>query len=171
MVNYQNSKIYKIISDNTDDVYYGSTTQRLLCVRMGQHRQSYKKYINNKGSYTSSFEIIKYGDAKIVLIENHTCNSKDQLFKKERFYIESNDCVNIRIPGRTKTEGDALYYKNNKDIILTRGKLNYKNNKDIILARGKVRHNCVCGGKYSGCRKKRHEQSSKHQKYLSSLNI
>ena len=37
MPNYQNSKIYKLICNETTDIYIGSTTEK-LCVRFNKHK-------------------------------------------------------------------------------------------------------------------------------------
>ena len=95
MVNYQNGKIYKIMSDETDLVYVGSTTQD-LCVRMASHRRDYKAWLNNDKKYVSSFEILKFDNYRIVLIENYPCNDRTELNKKEQEYIEKLNCVNKR---------------------------------------------------------------------------
>jgi hypothetical protein len=42
----------------------------------------------------TSFEIMKYGDAEIYLIELCDCNSKMELERCERSHIESIECVN-----------------------------------------------------------------------------
>ena len=47
MPNYQNGKIYKIINDENDLVYYGSTTVPLW-QRIGNHRKQYKSYLEQK---------------------------------------------------------------------------------------------------------------------------
>ena len=39
-------KIYIIRSHLTDDVYYGSTTQKYLSSRFGDHKANYKCYLN-----------------------------------------------------------------------------------------------------------------------------
>ena len=105
MVNYNNSKIYKIVSSQTDKVYIGSTTKDRLCQRMTGHRASYKSYLNKKYHYVSSFEIVKYDDAEIILIEAFPCKNKDELHKRERYWIENTkDCINKLIPTRAKKE-------------------------------------------------------------------
>ena len=43
--NYSLGKIYKLVSDETDDIYIGSTCQRLLSKRLGQHRDHYNKCV------------------------------------------------------------------------------------------------------------------------------
>ncbi len=80
MINYNNSKIYKIVCNNTGLVYYGSTTQKYLTARLEQHRK-YKKIYN-----CSSKKIIDGGNYDILLVENVDCNNKDELRSRERFY-------------------------------------------------------------------------------------
>ena len=48
--------------------------------------------------------IILRGDYAIVLIENYPCNNKEELHRRERYHIESNECINKRIPTRTPKE-------------------------------------------------------------------
>ena len=88
MPNYQNGKIYEIINDETEGKYIGSTTV-LLCKRMAEHRSNYKKYLKNGRKYITSYDILKYDSAKIVLIENYPCNSKEELEARERYWIEN----------------------------------------------------------------------------------
>lgn len=111
MPDYQKSRIYKIVSDLTDDVYYGATTQK-LCERMRGHRKDFKNWKIGKYHFTTSFIILeKDSNAKIIHIENYPCNSKEELSSRERHFIENNKCVNKYIPGRTNAE----YQKNNID--------------------------------------------------------
>ena len=69
MVNYQNGKVYKIINENNEIIYIGSTAQELLCDRYKTH-----KY--------------KAPSHRIILIENYACNSKQELYMKEQQIIE-----------------------------------------------------------------------------------
>ena len=87
-------KIYIIRSHQTDDVYYGSTTQKYLSSRFSSHKSVYKKWLNNDRNYITSFEIIKYEDCYIELVEEVEYETKEQLKAKERFYIRNNKCVN-----------------------------------------------------------------------------
>jgi len=117
---YNNGKIYKIISySNPDLVYYGSTIQP-LSKRMDAHR-------NSKGRYKSE-QIIELGDAKILLVENYSCNSKEELIRKESEYILNNNCVNKVVPGRTRKEWSEA----NKDLIKQNSKEYYEANKEVI---------------------------------------
>ena len=64
VVNYNNGKIYKIINENSETVYIGSTTQ-VLCQRYTRHHHKAQNH-------------------KIILIENYSCNSKEELCKREQ---------------------------------------------------------------------------------------
>ena len=121
MPDYQKSKIYKIINPNIPDkTYYGSTSVKYLSQRFAQH----KKW-NNECKSNILFQ--KEG-AKIVLVENFPCNDKVELKKRERWYIENNQCINKTIPGRTKKE----WQEDNKDKIKKQKKIYAKKNKDKI---------------------------------------
>jgi hypothetical protein len=103
---YNYAKIYRL----TDGVlnYYGSTCGNLAS-RKAQHRS---QYINNKKNYTSSFKIFESGlPVDIILVENVKCQNIDELRKAERAVIESNDCVNLNIPGRTNKEWSAQKFE------------------------------------------------------------
>ncbi len=80
----------------------------------------------------TSFKILENNNYEIILIENYSCNSKDELHKQERFHIENNTCVNIHIPGRTQSE----YVLDNKDKI-RQVKILYRSNhtEEIIKYR------------------------------------
>ena len=114
VINYNNGKIYKIVSDEDEMVYVGSTTQPLSS-RMSGHRAAYKRFLNGKTNNVTSFEILKFESCKIVLIEDYPCERKDQLHTKERFYIESLNCVNRCLPGRTNKEWKQANKEKNKE--------------------------------------------------------
>lgn len=118
---YKNGKIYMLCSESINDIYIGSTIQPLH-QRFYQHKASYKRYLNNKSCYMSSFKILKHKDVKIELIENYPCASKEELEARERKWIEEKNCVNKVFPGRTQKE----YYQDNKD---KRKKYNRKYNR------------------------------------------
>jgi len=121
VVDYQNSKIYKIINDALPElVYYGSTANTLT-KRFTQHK--------TKSNTCSSKQLFDC-DVKpqIFLVESFPCNSKDELKAKERWYIENNECVNKQIPNRTKKE----YRQDNKEQILEKWKQYRQDNKEII---------------------------------------
>ena len=105
MVNYAQSKIYMILSDQTNKVYVGSTTMCLLN-RLTCHKRHYKKYLKGQSYYDSVFEIIKYRDAYITLIENFPCTYRFQLLFKEKQIIASTpNAVNNHYLTNTQTCG------------------------------------------------------------------
>ena len=114
VVNYNNGKIYKIVpKSGEDEAYIGSTTKERLCQRMQQHRSQYVRYKNGNGCKVTSYELFdKYGvdNCEIVLIELVNCNSKDELHIRERFWIESSNCVNKCIVGRKLQREDKELY-------------------------------------------------------------
>jgi ATP-dependent helicase YprA (DUF1998 family) len=179
MVNYNNGKIYKIVCNNSGLTYYGSTT-RPLCQRIGKHK-------HKTSSYTSK-KIIDGGNYNIILVENFPCNNKEELCKRERFYIENNECVNKAIPGRTLEE----YYQDNKqkideyqkkyrldnrEKILELKKKNYQENKEKISEYNKKHYQenkeklsekitCSCGSIFTRAGKSQHERTKKHKKFI-----
>lgn len=130
---YERGIIYSIRSYQTPDIYIGSTIDTLPR-RIYQHKTNYKGFQNGKGSYIYSFEIIKYDDCYIELIESYPCKSKSELHRREGEIIRNTDCINKNIPGRSKSE----YYQDNKAHILEDKKLYYEVNKDMILEQQKL---------------------------------
>jgi len=121
-IDYSKGKIYKLTTiHNPDLVYYGSTTNSLY-KRKGSHKSSFKC----KNKVCSSIKLFELGidDVEITLVESVICNNKEELHKRERFYIENNNCVNKVIPTRDYKE----YYKQNKNKI----KEYQEQNKDKI---------------------------------------
>ena len=111
MVNYQNSKIYKLYSPSKNLTYIGSTTQ-ILCKRLVEHLSKYKAYKNDDTkNFVTSFLVLECEDYKIELLEEYVCNNRQQLEKKEGEHIRNNECVNKVIVGRTHKQ----YYNDNAD--------------------------------------------------------
>ena len=189
MPDYSNGKIYRIICNNTGNMYIGSTCCT-LSRRLAQHKTEY-----NKGRKRASYDIIKEGNYQIVLIENVPCNNKEELLRKERYYIENMNCVNKKVPLRTKneyyednkqyflelnkkyqetnknkiTELNKQYRENNKDKISVLNKQYRENNKDKISEQRKKPFQCPCGSVVRKSSKALHIKSKKHLAYLESL--
>ena len=148
MVNYKNGKIYKITSESTGLVYYGSTSEKYLSQRLSSHLRKYKRYLNEKSkNYCSSFKVIEQEDYKIELIKDFPCNNKTQLTTEEGNYVRENECVNIQIPGRTRKE----YREQNK-----------QKNKD----RKSKPYTCECGSLVRWGGKLSHFKTKKHCEYI-----
>ena len=92
MVNYQQGKIYKIVANG--QTYIGSTCEPNLSRRLAQHKNHYKSWMRGKQNYVTSYRVLYEDNPEIFLIESYPCNSKDELVARERFYIESIECVN-----------------------------------------------------------------------------
>jgi hypothetical protein len=152
MSDYSQGKIYKIISSECDDVYYGSTVLQLN-QRLALHKHNYKKYLKGITRFVTSFKIIESGNYEIVLVENYPCNSKKELELRERFYIENNECVNKFIPGRTKKE----YEQDNRERIRER------KNKKIICN--------ICGSEISKRYLSLYKKSKKCLEHNNIINI
>ena len=126
---YKNGKIYKIFSKHTNKCYIGSTTNENLQSRLNEHKNAYNRYKNKKTSYVSSYDILQYNDCEIVLVENYTCNSKEELEKREGIWTKTTpNCVNKCIPGRTIKE----YRKDNAQKIKKNSKEYAIKNKEKL---------------------------------------
>lgn len=111
---YQQGKIYKLVSYQTDKVYIGSTTEKLLTRRLAKHKYDFNAWTKDKKAYITSFQLLEIEDCSIVLIENYPCNDKHELEARERYWIENTEkCVNKYIPTRTSKE----YYDDNVDYL------------------------------------------------------
>ena len=129
---YKNGKIYCIWSYETDDIYIGSSILKLKH-RLKQHYDNYKKFLNGKGKYYSSFEIIKYGDAEIGIIEEFSCQFRKELTRREGKLQREIKCVNKNIAGRTMKE----WFKENKESIAKQQKKYREKNKEPIAKKQK----------------------------------
>ncbi len=194
MPDYSQGKIYKLISNHTDLIYIGSTAQKYLSQRKRGHICYYNDYLNGKGRCVSSFEIIKFGDCQIFLIESFPCDNKDELQTREQYWIEKykDICVNKykahngisrNMPkDERKVLYDKQYRNNNKEQIAEIKKQWRENNKQKILEYKKEYRNknkekinekkrnnkivCVCGSEVIKDNLARHKRSVKHQNFL-----
>ena len=165
MVNYNNSKIYKIEDLNGEMCYIGSTTKDRLCQRMSGHRASYIHWQNGKRSKCTVFDIFdKYGidNCHIVLLASYPCNSKDKLTSKEGGYITATQCINKRIEGRSH----AQYVLDNSVKIKARDSAYRDKHRSELNEWKKVSIKCSCGISYTQSHKTRHFQTKAHIKYI-----
>ena len=138
-VDYAQGKIYKLYIN--DLVYFGSTAQPRLSMRLGQHKNKYKHWKSTGDKYYSSFELFKIGVPTIELIELFPCDSKDELNARKGYHQRANDCVNIKKMGRTRAEYveyNEAWRQANKQQINERERARYDANKPHILERLRV---------------------------------
>jgi hypothetical protein len=197
MPNYQDAKIYKIISYENDDVYIGSTTEPTLARRLSGHVRNYRKYLNGKYHYITSFKVIETGNYDIQLIEPYPCNSKMELHAREGYWIKQMACVNRRVEGRTIqeyrednreaikeylqvynsknkkeiAETRKIYREKNKEAIAQQVKSYHERNKEKLAMIRNEKHECICGGKFTIANKAIHMKSNKHQSYINSMDF
>ena len=157
---YHKSKIYTIRSYQTDKYYIGSTCDALH-KRLYNHRHNYKCYLNDKHHFISSFDIIKYEDHYIELLEDYKCETKNELSKREGELIRKykDEIVNYRIEGRT----DKEYRNDNKEKI----KEYQKDNKEKIKEQRTKLYDCECGKtQLQWCDKARHIKTKFHLNHI-----
>ncbi len=143
---YNTSKIYKLISSQTQDIYIGSTTQKYLCNRKANHKYHYNKWLEGKHHYISSFELLKYDDCQIVLIEKYNCNTNDELNAREQYWIEKLNCINRHRAKKDKNYDKEWFKKRNE-----------KNKEKMI---------CECGCKIAKSYYYQHIKTKKHKERI-----
>ena len=178
----QTGYIYGIKSHQNDNVYIGSTFGTLR-QRLYMHKHTFK---NVSQAYCSSFEIVKFIDAYIELIEKYENVSKIELQKHERDTIKSNlNCVNKVIPRTTNInyeagnrerikewyrEYNSAYAINHASYLREKQATRWKNNETgrrvgrisetIKIAnnnrRRLLKYKCECGKELSLANKQRH---------------
>ncbi len=171
MSKYKNGKIYKVVCDETNLTYYGSTIQPLF-KRLWRHKQKNEK----NGCMT-----MKMTNPKIFLVEDYPCERKEQLLMRERYYIDNNECCNKLNCIRTEEEkqehiNKTRYNYNNSENgkkqkkkweLKNRDKIyKKKNEKRLIARREEISTICICGGSYKKDHKARHEKTKKHINFL-----
>jgi len=183
-VDYQKAKIYKIICDEDPTlVYYGSTCTR-LSNRFAKHRSKCRAFQAGKERNITSFQIVSFESAKIILVENFPCNTKEELLARERYWIDNNTCVNKQRPGATLggmkqyrveyrkenaetiAQKQAQYYKDNAAVLNSKHKKYYAANKDKINDFANENINCECGSHYTRRNKSTHLKSPKHARKM-----
>ena len=169
---YNQSKIYRIVSNVTGENYYGSTTEPTLARRLAKHRSNYRDYLNEKKyrKYVTSFKILETNDYEIVFVENVNCNNKLELHQRERYYIENNECVNkVKRPVISREED----LQRKKDYVL-KNQIYFKEiskqyraqNKDKIKIHKSEIKVCECGANYTHTHLQRHLKTTAHKEHL-----
>jgi len=131
-VDYSKSLIYKIVCNDTNikNIYIGSTTNfknrknhhKCMCNDERPTKKLYKFICENGG----------WENWSMILIDYKPCDTKLELLKIEREYIEKQDCnllLNHILPSRTKEE----WTETNKEHIKELQHKKYLKNKDQHL--------------------------------------
>ena len=135
-------KIYKITSDYEEQFCYIGKTKKTLNKRLINHKTDYKRWLDGLYHKVTSFEIVKYPDAKIDLIEDGL--DKSNAVERERYWISQFNTVNKQLPGRTNREYECDHY-------------------DKIREYRGVKITCECGCTVSRRNIAQHKKSIKHQ--------
>ena len=116
-IDYGKGCIYMIQSKEFDKVYIGSTTMSLV-QRFSYHKANYERFVNGTSQkYYSSYEVLKFQDVLIKLVEKFPCKSKAELNKREAEIIESLNHFEV-VPeifrGVSGCVNQVTPYKNNR---------------------------------------------------------
>jgi hypothetical protein len=176
-MDYKEGKIYAIRSPHTTKIYIGSTCQP-LSKRLYQHRRSYAWYLKGNGANVRSYKILEKGDEYIELLEKYSCETKEELRKREGELIRQHHetCINKQIAGRSykmyKSDNkDALAVKNkeyrqeNSSILKEKKKIYREKNKEHIKKMSETMIHCLCGSIHRYSDGARHRRSKVHQQH------
>ena len=104
MPNYQEGKIYSFIDNTNGNKYIGSTTHTLK-ERLYNHKSHYKRYKQGKRTQgCASFKILENNNYDIKLIEEYPCETKRELEKREQYWLDRIDNINITRSYMTKED-------------------------------------------------------------------
>jgi hypothetical protein len=100
---------------------------------------------------------IEWENVHIILIEDYACENREQLERRERYFIEERKYIlNYNIPTRTNkkwnennaeiiAEKKKIYYEDNKEVITEKKKIYRANNTEVIAEKAKIKYKCACG--------------------------
>jgi hypothetical protein len=181
-IDYSKSLIYKICCNDPTitDCYVGSTTDKI------RRKKCHKTRCNNpndKNYNTYVYQFIRenggFENWSIIVVEEYSCENKNQLELQERYHIENLQAtLNKYIPTRTPqeyriqhrekiSEYKKEYYENNKNEILEYKKLYYEKNKEKI---SKKKIKCECGSEMTYQSLCQHRKTQKHINCLNQIN-
>lgn len=149
-------KIYKIIHNQSNDIYIGSTMDSLK-YRWQGHKLAYTKYINNNYSPNTIYtNFLKYGieNFKMVLIKEYQVIDRKHLLALETLWQNKLNPINKRPAFQPLTK--------------QKNKISNK----IYREKNMINFKCECGGFISNKQHlNRHKQSNKHIQYTSLNNL
>ena len=140
--------IYKIARKSDKKTVYIGSTFKVLKYRFSEHKCEYKRFLNGKCHYYSSFEIVKYEDAEINLIEEVEVKDKTELRQIEDDFMTIYDDIGFNVVNKNRAISTEEQYKENSK----ERSRKYRQQKNI----------CECGGKFLRTHIKDHEKTIKH---------
>lgn len=181
MNKYNNSKIYKIVSNKEPNFYYIGSTVSDLNLRLNRHKADSKRNPDSKkNKYLNSIN----WDVKILLIKEVKVSTAKELHEIENDYIKQlindNLCLNTyhsilnkEIRKLKILEYGKKYYAENIDDIRTKHNnyyletkdekiKKYEENKEVINQKRREKIICNCGITISRGHKSAHIKSQQH---------
>ena len=178
---YNNSKVYKIVDQINGFYYIGSTTAQ-LSKRLSWHNKlslqepdrKFYKYMNEIGR----------DKFKIILIEEHYLENKEQLLREEdrviQMYLHDEKCLNSIRALLTEKEKKlnhnahcCIYKARHKDHISEYNKKyrleNLENIRERQQTNNKQLYTCICGDILTCGAKINHLKSKKHTNKMHNL--
>lgn len=122
--------------------YYGHTEN--MTVRKGKHVSAHKKWVAagkpkrvSEVNATRSVFVLDHEDWRMDVVDKIECETKDEARALEGKWILENDCVNMKVEGRTKQEWlednpdyNKQYYEDHKEQISEYQKQYRQDNKE-----------------------------------------
>lgn len=170
-------KIYKIIHNQSDICYVGSTCNELR-QRWQEHKRHYAQKKKRQISICKYFDLYGIDNFKIILIKQYEVVDRTHLQAYEQLWINKLNNINrqnllfpkfIRLENMRKRNKSGIYNDKNN----ARSRINYQKNKEKFSEKAKnyyqknkekLTHkvNCFCGGKYTMINKLQHFKTKRH---------
>jgi len=163
MNKYENGKIYTIrCHSNPEHIYVGSTIQPLY-KRWNEH----KRYKKNPDMLIYQTINGNFDDWYIELFELFSCNSKEELNKREGEVIREIATLNTNIAGRTQSD----WFKENKEHIKEYKRQYNLNNFENIKEKSKIYRSYTIDEKKQYDKQYRQQNSEKIKEYMKKYNL
>jgi hypothetical protein len=143
------------------EIYVGSTC------RVPDRRCQHRNTCNNASQQNHNLNVYQYiranggwNNFELLVIEQIDYTHKHELLLRERHHLEQlKATLNKQVPGRTREEILA-YHKEYRDA-----------NKVEESARRRVKHDCLCGGRYTLGGMSHHAKTQKHINFEAELPV
>jgi predicted GIY-YIG superfamily endonuclease len=177
-MDYVNGKVYKLICD--DGYFYIGSTTTPLAKRLYHHKRASTIEKTKNSRVYQHINTIGWDRVRIILIEEHQCENKQQLLRKENEYIEMDFNNQLCLNSNRAVQNEDVYKinnianvkrwrENNLEYFKQQAKERYEMNKEVILAQQKEHVACECGMDSSRGHVSRHRKSAAHLSALASM--